>query len=249
MNRNHYLDCRDVRLDRNVYRYIPLNKLLDLFKQSQSALCHPRKWHDPFETLLLDAKFRTKNGTVHRFPYRNHIYCQCWTIESRSDALWKIYCPQLNSRSRGMRIRTTLRSLADSLSASEIDLDRERAFVGKVQYMSQDALLNRARTEFTNKRPIKNIARLLLMKRYAFKHEAEIRLIYITHKSDHRKDDGILKYSVKPHELISQIMIDPRITPRQARIVTSHIREQTSYTGEIKHSVMYKKPNDLIVDV
>ena len=249
MNRNHYLDCKDIRLDRYIYRYIPLNIFLDLFKTSQNVLSQPNKWHDPFETLLFDAKFRTKNGEVHGFPYRNHIYCQCWTMESRSDALWKIYCPQLTSAPKGIRIRTKLRSLADSLSASDIDLELQRAFIGKVQYMSQDALLGRARTEFTNKRPIKNIARLLLMKRYAFKHEAEVRLIYITHKSDHPKDDGILKYSVKPHKLISQIMIDPRIASHQARHLARHIKEQTRYKGEIKHSVMYKKPNDLIIDV
>ena len=249
MNESHYLGCEKIRLDRYIYRYISLKRFLHIFRTSQNGLTHPKKWSDPFESLLFNAKFRTTNGNIHGFPYRNHIYCQCWTMESRSDALWRIYCPQFTSEFGGIRIRTKLRSLADSLSASDTGVELERAFIGKVQYLSQDALLERARTEFTNSRPIKNIARLLFMKRYAFKHEAEVRLVYIMHKSDRPRDDGILRYSVKPHELISQVMIDPRIISHQAERLARHIREKTRYKGEIKHSVIYKKPSDLVIDV
>lgn len=46
------------------------------------------------------------------FGFRSDFYGQCWTLKSTSDAMWRIYSPKKDA----VRVRTTIRKLAESLS-------------------------------------------------------------------------------------------------------------------------------------
>ena len=248
MKLRNYLNLDNHTLDGYIYRYMTFDRFYDLFDTSNNVLSSPYKWRDPFETLLLNAKFLMKDGTPYKFSYSDQIYCQCWTIESRSDALWKIYCPQKCESDKGIRIRTTFRKLGDSISNSLKESNSHRAFIGKVSYMSQKSLIEHARSEFKNERPLDKIARPLLMKRYPFRHEAEVRLIYIASKYAKPTGNKLFPYQLNPHNLVDQVMIDPRFDPLEVRSTKQEIRRRTGYKGKIEYSLLYRKPKDLIID-
>jgi hypothetical protein len=85
------------------------------------------------------------------------------------------------------------------------------------------------------------LASQLLVKRRAFRHESEIRLV-------HRKlfgdptPDCLFPYEIDPHSLINQIMIDSRLEPDEALRLIKSIRSRTGFKGNILQSLLYKKP-------
>jgi hypothetical protein len=91
------------------------------------------------------------------------------------------------------------------------------------------------------------IAWSLLMKRNAFKHEAEVRLVYRM-TSGKPAEDHLFPYPVDPHALIDQVMIDPRFRPAEASKLRKKIRDQTGYKGKILCSLLYSKPKGFFVD-
>lgn len=84
-------------------------------------------------------------------------------------------------------------------------------------------------------------ATTLLVKRPAFRHEREVRLIFIPHNKAKAKKD-IFAYPVDPNELIDQIMIDPRMTEHEANLLKERIKLKTGFTGKIKRSLLYALP-------
>jgi hypothetical protein len=93
-----------------------------------------------------------------------------------------------------------------------------------------------------------NLFRSLLVKRKAFSHEKEIRLIYLDwgHKIP---SEDIYKYEIEPHELITQVMIDPRISYQEFKNIKSDIGTKTGYQGDIKRSLLYRLPETVTVEI
>lgn len=77
-----------------------------------------------------------------------------------------------------------------------------------------------------------------LWKREAFRHEREIRALYINHSSDTAKGFNLKQYSIDPNDFIEEICFDPRISP-QYQNVYSHIAKKLGYDGPIMKSNLY----------
>jgi hypothetical protein len=246
MDSKNYLNFETPFLDKPVYRYITLDKFLMLFDQCQNVLSHPRNWADPFESFILNAKVKSSKGKLQNFGFRNKVYGQCWTVKRRSDALWQIFCPTKDGQAQGIRIRTTLRKLGETFSRTLGHADRQHAFIGKVQYLSDKKLFGQGRLIFMNHVDPQKIARSLLMKRNAFKHEAEVRLVYRI-LSDDCPEEGLFRYPVDPHALIDQVMIDPRFLPADASKLKRTIRNETGYKGQLLSSLLYSKPKGFVI--
>ena len=85
-------------------------------------------------------------------------------------------------------------------------------------------------------------ATTLLVKRPAFRHEREVRLIFTpAHEKDKASSD-LFSYPIDPNELINQIMIDPRKTKQDANALKREIKSKTGFAGQIKRSLLYAPP-------
>jgi hypothetical protein len=73
-------------------------------------------------------------------------------------------------------------------------------------------------------------ARTLLVKRPAFRHEREIRLLLFQQDESKIRDD-LFPYPIHPNALIDQVMIDPRVSAEDARELRAHIAQQTGFQG------------------
>ena len=173
MNEENYLNLNEADKNRYVYRIISTARLYELFANRENVLVRPSMWEDPFENFILNSPAKLNDGTVVQFGFHKSYYGQCWTLNQTSDAMWRIYSPT----SDGVRIRTTIRNLALSLSGGLGQWAHIQTFIGKVRYLSDKELLQFANHVFASGLDPAALAKTLLVKRKAFCHEREVRLL------------------------------------------------------------------------
>jgi hypothetical protein len=238
----NYLNMDFSQRNLHIYRIICIDKLLQMFRNSENILVKPKKWDDPFENFILNSKFEIQKGKFANFSLRNKFYGQCWTRKTSSDAMWRIYSPN----SKSVRIRTTIEKLFNSLSSTLGEFSHIQCFIGKVRYLNNSKLMNFAETIFTGANLFRNsvYAETLLVKRPAFRHEGEIRLLYM--ENGEASNNDIFSYKIDPQFLIDQIMIDPRVSYSEFKEIKSMILNETGFKKRILRSLLYAPPEKFI---
>lgn len=224
MSKNNYINISTSEKDDFIYRIISIERLFELFSNKKNVLVKPHKWDDPFENFIFRSKL---------------VYGQCWTLHKASDAMWRIYSPKLNA----VRIRSRISVLLESLYKVRSKHALEEVFIGKVEYLRNERLMSFAQSvsQDANTPTKESLAKTLLVKRPAFRHEREVRLLFLPHnKSDGSQD--MFSYFIDPNSLIDQIMIDPRLPQKDVSLLKAQIRDKTSFSGEIKRSLLYAPP-------
>ena len=240
-----FYNFKENELDNYIYRIVSLERLLELFVTQRNTLVKPSKWEDTFENFILKSKVKLLSGEIIEYNINERIYGQCWTLQNASDAMWRIYAPNKD----GLRIRTTVRSLLESIYKEHPDLPEVRCGIGKVEYKGPKQLMELANRTFDDSGIlVENIFRSLLVKRKAFRHEKEVRLLYDAW-TENDLSNYLYSYKINPHNLISQIMIDPRKSYSDFQRIKSIIRVSTGYKGSIRRSTLYTLPQDIILDV
>lgn len=242
MSNTNFLNLTTEELDGHIYRVMPLNRFYEFFGHRQNVLVRPSKWEDPFENFVLNAPARLPDGTTVKFGFNNDFYGQCWTKLASSDALWRIYSPDKT----GVRVRTTARKLLLSLQAVLGEWAHEQAFIGKVLYLREKKLVEFGNEVFQHGLDSRSLAETLLVKRVAFSHEREVRLLYFE-KEQAAKD--IYAYPVDPHKLVDQVMTDPRLSYPEADALKAEILRRTGFGGHVLHSLLYAPPQNMIFPI
>ncbi len=242
MIRKNLLGISKALLGKPIYRIENVERVVEILKTNLLTLVSTAKWEDPFENFLLSAKMKV-GGQIFTFADHARFYGSCWTRKGSSDAMWRIYSPD----KQAVRLRTSIPKLAQSLWKACGDRAQRSAFIGRVRYFSQKALIAKAKSgEFHP-----NIAdssfpgvRSLLMKRTAFSHEREIRLLYLDRAS--RASDGLFKFAVDPNDLIESILVDPRASSEDYKSIERRIR-RAGFQGRISQSRLYAPPPQIFI--
>lgn len=225
-----FLNLSKADRDRYIYRIIPIDRLYELFATGENVLAAPSRWQDPFERTVLSVVFPRAN-----------LYGQCWTRHNASDAMWRIYSP----KSTGVRMRTAVQVLAASLSLG-MKGTNTYSFIGAVKYPRELEIIAFAHRRVlpTKVAEPEEQARTLLLKRRAFRHEREVRLIWVgTTKTG---SNGLARYPIDPHSVISQLMLDPRLERKKAERLQDAIHERTGFPrAKILRSLLYTLPPQL----
>lgn len=237
-----FLNFTDESQRTYIYRIITQERLFELFDRRRNVLVSPSKWEDPFENLILNARVKSGQGASGSFGFREDLYGQCWTLGKASDAMWRIYSPNAT----GIRMRTTIGKLVRSLSVQVGEWAHQQCFIGKVQYLTLGRLRSFGQAFARNSMSAEAIAGTLLVKRQAFEHEKEVRLVYFE-KDRIRHPEGLFEYKLDPHQFIDQLMLDPRSPADGYEALKCTIIRRTGFEGEIKRSTLYDPPEQLIV--
>lgn len=146
------------------------------------------------------------------------MYGQCWSLYAESDALWRIYSPY----KEGVQIKTKLANLLMIKGYRE-------AYIGEVKYYDN---LNSA--DLLELDAYKGC----LIKRNAFKHEKEVRLLinYNNITDKHEKIDYI-ELEVDMSEFIEEVIIDPRANEWFVKMVISYCNKNG--IKNVKKSKLY----------
>jgi hypothetical protein len=232
------IGLNDDELDKHVYRIMPQEYVLSLFVERKNVLSQIHNWKDKFENFQLKLG-GILNGDKFEYGFRNDFVGQCWTRQYLSEAMWGIYANDPNKRF--LRIRSTPRKLISALIQKHPKMPQDTCFIGKVQYKTENGLKNCVQNDGAQIVNPVSFAKNLLLKRVAFKHESEVRLLYFgdTPKYDRM---GLYKYDVDPHQMITQIMADPNRDRAIWLDDKKELEQATSFTSDICRSKIYDPP-------
>jgi hypothetical protein len=237
MEHENYIHIDNSDRGTKIYRIMSVDYLLDMFETKTNVLVKPSLWDDPSENFLFNTPMVQKNGTEYVSILRDRAYGQCWSLNVESDAMWRIYAPKKN----GVKIQTTISSLFNSLYQDTARYPKISCFIGKVDYYPKKKLTNLAKEIRDNGKSRDGSyyqAKSLMMKRIAFKHEEEVRLIYLD--PCNLADRTIHKYRFDPFSHVKSMTFDPRMGESLYRVYRKHI-ESLGFTGKIIQSGLYKK--------
>lgn len=178
--------------------------LVDMLESKRNTLLNPSKWKDKHENLFLNSIIEI-SGLQLKSELRRSMFCQCWSFTKESDTMWQAYSPNNNS----VKISSTPRKLLSGLF--ELDPNIHKVFVGKVKYLTSsklEKLFQEKAKDWVFEQGGLGKSKTLLYKRYPFKSENEVRLIYNTFTNFQQQ---ILKYDFDPYQLITDIVFDPNI--------------------------------------
>lgn len=235
------LNIPEGKMDRDIYRVMPVDRLLEIFEIQKLTLVKPKLWDDPFENMLLNGFAKTNEGElVNLVQLRDSVYGLCWTLHAETDAMWRIY----SQDKQGAKIKTTIRKLLSSLQATGGKFARVHCFIGEVQYAkTQKELVEKLNSIKLLSTDGSGISESLMHKRNEFSHEKEVRLIYTG-----GGESDIHQYSVNPHDLFDEIVFDPRISPHLFNAYKIAL-EAKGYASSIRKSVLYKPPKSLVISI
>ena len=241
MTNRSFLD--NIKPETRIYRIFPQDRFFRIFEEKKNALLRPNKWQDPFENVFLQSRVKFPNGETESFVFHHDVYGQCWTLERSSDAMWQIYSTNRDA----IRVRTTVGKLISSLRAVHGNMADVRCFIGRVKYQSVKELEEFGKNMFVWHSGTEAIAHSLLVKRNAYKHENEVRLIYIA-PDETRESDWIYKYDLDPLTNFDQAMVDGRLAREKFRVLTEEIASRTGLSKRrIHRSVLYDRPKVFVV--
>lgn len=236
MSEGRVVNLSVAELDQHVYRVMPEEFVLALFNDRTNVLSSIQNWKDKFENFQLQLG-GVVEGETFAFGFKDDFAGQCWTSDSLSEAMWGIYAN--DPQRRYLRIRSTPRRLLDALVEAHPAMPQDTCFVGKVKYEREADL--EAWLRGSKEISVLRFVQSLLLKRRAFRHESEVRILYLGDKAK-RDDKGLYRYAVEPHRMITQIMADPSRDRRCWLTDKAAISRATGFKGEIKRSKIYDPP-------
>lgn len=238
MTTENYLNLGRSELDRHVYRIMKQDHVVSLFVDELNVLSQIQNWKDKFENFQMRLG-GVLDGERFQFGTSGDFVGQCWTSNGLSEAMWGIYANDPDTLY--LRVRSTPRKLLKALIDAHPQMPQDTCFVGGVKYKSEKELKALLQNRGALEVNAISLANALLLKRKAFKHESEVRLLYYGDAKDYDQS-GLYRYKVDPHQLITQIMADPNRDRKTWRDQKAIIQRDTRFTGEIRRSKIYDPP-------
>jgi hypothetical protein len=220
-------------------------------------LVAPHLWDDPFENLVADCAITDMRGAKWTQTFlgnlRKSVYGQCWSFAAESDALWRIYSTvrknpdtQRNEAldDEGVKVRVSADNLLRTLWNSGVSNPGESCFLGQVRYLPQGEAVQTVADEIG--RSLQEAfasglghAESLLLKRSAFDHEREARLVYVEH-IDSPMRAGLWPVAIDPNSLFEEAVLDPRLGSDDVRDREQELRD-LGFTRPVMRSDLYQR--------
>lgn len=198
---------------------------------------HPSRWEDPYETHI-------------EHSYDHAVFAQCWSTASHSDAMWRIYSPDYLS----VRLRTTEQKLADAMrvhTSRSVGFKRrlkEVSYLKPAAYKREVAEIEAVMADSDFASP-SLAADLLCIKRWAFKHEQEVRAILYNSmavREEHQRVTGV-EVPVDGFDLIETVMFDPRVPEEICKAMMHYIKDVIKFPGAVGKSQLYTVPSKSVL--
>ena len=232
---------------------MPLEYALDTLNQGHLWFANPTIWKDPFEKRFLEAQYHLQalNKDIE-FPWLGRVFCSCFTQVSTSEAYW-------NRISDGIGIE--FKFIRDCLLAILESYDQDNQcdiYIGKIEYLpTKDIQSSKFLQNYTQGlQSEEDRAKLLFVKRLAYKYEEEIRII-IVRKEKTKSQGCYVTYDVSTStNLIDTITLDPRIGKNVETMLKSlfcsqyHFASPIGKPSRVQKSMLYthkKRPILVII--
>ena len=240
--------------DAPIHRIYPLWFFEEALRLRQLVLVAPERWEDPYEILtsrIMIVHERTAPGQQRPLgPLLRPAYAQCWSNTRESDTLLRAYSRVVKDShfgrntspcDEGVRVRSTSRRLLQGLEAWSPSLATKSCFIGAVVYADGDQILQDL-TNLIDQHGAEALAEgklrasLLLRKRSAFQHEAEVRLIYIEGRDV--PATSLVHVPINPNDVFDEVAFDPRLAEFERR-EREAVARSLGYNGTFAKSELY----------
>lgn len=198
-----FLIGKNIEPDQKIYRYMSLKKFMHFIETNKTFFTRLSSWDDTWEapTMKLPTQFTNGQIAVPQYSGEMDLFAQCWTSKEESDAMWRIY----SSSKDGIRIGTTAKKF-ELLQGGINHYVIERVFYYK-KLIEGANYINESSS-------IMKIIRGGLIKRDAFEHEEEVRVIFLNQPRIVDKcakdEDNYFELDLNAKDFIDEIVIDPR---------------------------------------
>ena len=236
---------------KDVYVYIHLKYVKEMLRDGNWVLRHTKKWEDVYENFY--SKYKKSQKRVEEIESK--LFGQSWTMFKKvyEAAMWSIYSNRPNKDPKNLenldetavRIKTTVLKLKKAIDS--VSLQNVTAYIGDVEYKNGDELKNWICNPIPKKwignHPIKNDAIIdsFFIKRDAFKHEKEARIIIYTDYSYDKEEN--LQLNINPFDFIEGYTLDPRLSPEQCNSIKNELNQIAKNKGngclKIEKSPLY----------
>lgn len=243
----------DVDLDRPLYRIFPLWAFEDMLRVRRLVLVPPSFWEDPLEDIPASIMMQRPDHSQKPLnAYLHPARCQCWSFECESDSLLRAYSRvtidplhkrNTEPRNEGVMVRTTPRKLSAALRDWAQRVTWGKFFLGRVEYLANDEASQKIVNILANVGPVEMgrglyRAQSLLLKRKAFSHEDEVRLIWVC--EDRREVAEALTVNLNPNDFIEEVTFDPRLI-RFEFLERQQSAKALGYKGAFAESQLYQR--------
>lgn len=213
-----------------LYRIVRFDRFVQMLTHDRWSFSHPSEWEDPFERLVAN-------------DLTPMMFAQCWCRKGVSDAMWRIYSPD----KLGIRIRTTTEKLRNALQPGFVA--QQHAFrISNVQYVNEAQYIARAQRmqeELARRQTFLRASAHLFLKRRAFDHEAETRIVLL---DTSLQPNTLLKrvdVQMDTRDLIDSVLVDPRAPDEFVDAYKHHLRQKLGFMGSVKKSQLYRSDDRL----
>jgi len=172
-------------------RYTELPSLIYMLTERKLTLLDPESWEDRNDSFYLNS-YRNKLGL-------QTVLALCFTADSETYHHWSVFAPG----SAGVCIEFKGKEFLHALGS------RPSIRMRPVKYLKL--------TEVRRKPP--SLKDLPFVKRYAFRHETEFRVVYESNKERHRTLDLPL-----PLSLVARITLSPWLVPDLSKHIKAMLR-------------------------
>lgn len=208
-----------------LYRIVRYERLVQMLRTDEWHFAHPSTWEDPYEVRIQNTLSPV-------------LFAQCWCRKGVSDAMWRIYSPD----KLGVRIRTRVDRLKSALLASALHSDV--AFrVGRVKYINELEYVvhsSKIANDLAKKVTFTRASAHLMLKRVAFDHEAETRVVVIDLSKAARDGARGLTLNLDSKNLIESVLVDPRAPDAFVDSYRHYLKDVLGYRGTVKKSQLYR---------
>ncbi|PMS43542.1 hypothetical protein [Vibrio parahaemolyticus] len=242
--------------DMPIYRIFPLWFFEELLRVKKLTFVLPRSWEDPYEIIgdaiavsYVEDGERKQDIINQELP---PVFAQCWSATPESDTLLRAYsrvikdshskrniCP----KDEGVRVKTTPRKLMHSLLLNTPKTLYGTWFMGAVNYLDRQSLFNYIGNTI-RKHGLKVYsnpnyrAKLLLLKREAFSHENELRVLFV--QSEIQSTRSLLQVQIEPNMVFDEVSFDPRLDLFERKEREDVVRK-LGFLGSINNNDLYQR--------
>lgn len=143
-----------------LYRYMGFDSFVNMIQTQSLTFVLPHLWEDTYEMKAFYPYLKKIDNFFFRcmlYAIEYKIYAQSWTKLAESDAMWRIY----SYSNKALRIKTDIENIKN---LSNVDI-QDVVYCDDVETMAAQIDEN-------------NFNQIIALKRKAFSHEKEVRLIW-----------------------------------------------------------------------
>ena len=219
-----------------MYKYIPLEFVLNMLETRKLRFDNIKKWEDVYENFVDKEEICLLKSKRDKM-YGRACYGQSWTEQEESDAMWRIYSPTKNA----VRVKTVCPLIRNVFS--EWNKDRKDnpiwPTIDRVFYADEDEI-NKwlvSNTPMNHWAFIELQCESLFIKRREFEHEKEVRVIFTNYKKE--EEEGYIEVGFDPNKVFSEIVVDPRASDSEFACQRDSLVARGFDGSKIRKSTLY----------